>query len=79
MKKENKMNPDNFQFKNFAGSVNFCVAEKYFYGKIESINDLVTFEGCSAKELKKAFHEAVNDYIQLCMEANKGQTNFSCK
>jgi len=31
----------------------------------------VTFEGNSVDELIKAFHEAVDDYIELCREAGK--------
>ena len=42
-----------------------------FFGKIEGINDLVTFEGESVKKLKKAFEEAVEDYLQLCKQVGK--------
>ena len=37
-----------------------------FYGKIEGINDLVTFEGESVTQLKESFKDAVSDYIELC-------------
>ena len=30
---------------------------------------MVTFEGSSVKELKKAFHQSVDDYLALCKEA----------
>ena len=42
-----------------------------FYGKLLGIDDLVNFEGASVKELKKAFHEAVNDYLETCEELGK--------
>jgi predicted HicB family RNase H-like nuclease len=42
-----------------------------FFGKIEGVNDLVTFEGDTVKQIKKAFKEAVEDYIELCQEAGK--------
>ena len=54
------------QYKNFIGCVHFNADDEIFYGKIEGINDLVTFEGKSVKKLKKAFEEAVEDYLQLC-------------
>ncbi|KJU84966.1 HicB family protein [Candidatus Magnetobacterium bavaricum] len=42
-----------------------------FYGRIEAIDDLVTFEGDSVDDLKTAFHEAVDDYLLLCDEVGK--------
>ena len=38
---------DVMQYKNFIGSVHFSASDEIFYGKIEGINDLVTFEGDS--------------------------------
>jgi len=62
---------DILTYKNFIGSVHFSAEDKVFHGKIEGISDLVTFEGQTVAELIKAFHEAVNDYIELCKEAGK--------
>ncbi len=59
------------EYKEFIGSVNYSDADECFFGKIEGINDLVTFEGSSVKELKKAFRQAVDDYLELCKEAGK--------
>lgn len=59
------------EHKEFIGYVNYSVADECFYGKIEGINDLVTFEGNSVRQLKKAFTEAVDEYIALCKEAGK--------
>jgi predicted HicB family RNase H-like nuclease len=59
------------EYKEFIGSVNYSDADECFFGKIEGINDLVTFEGSSVKDLKKAFRQAVDDYLQLCTETNK--------
>jgi len=42
-----------------------------FFGKIEGVEDLITFEGNSVLEVKGAFEEAVNDYIILCKENGK--------
>lgn len=62
---------DVLKYKEFIGSVHFGAADKVFYGKIEGINDLVTFEGDTVEKLEKAFHEAADDYIVLCREAKK--------
>jgi predicted HicB family RNase H-like nuclease len=62
---------DVIKFKDHLGSVRFSAEDKVFYGKIEGINDLVTFEGQSVDELVSAFHESVEDYILLCEKAKK--------
>lgn len=54
------------KYKNFIGSVSFSEEDEVFFGKIEGINALVTFEGQSVQELKTAFEEAVADYLELC-------------
>jgi predicted HicB family RNase H-like nuclease len=62
---------DVIKYKKFIGSVRFSSEDEVFFGKIEGIDDLVTFEGSSVKELKKSFSEAVEDYIELCEKKNK--------
>ena len=62
---------DRLQYKDFIGSVHFSAEDEVFHGKIEGINDLVTFEGTTVSKLKAAFKEAVVDYIELCKETGK--------
>ena len=59
------------EHKEFIGSVNYSVADECFYGKIEGINDLVTFEVSSVTQLKNALKVAVDEYLMLCKEAEK--------
>ena len=59
------------KYKDFCGSVEFSAADECFFGKIIGTADLVTFEGETVDDLKKAFAEAVEDYIILCKEAGK--------
>jgi len=65
---------DIMQYKDYLASVHFSADDDVFYGKILGINDLVSFEGTSVKELKKAFHEAVDDYVETCKLARKEPT-----
>ena len=58
-------------YKKFIGSVNFSSSDQVFYGKIENISDLVSFEGNNTDELRNAFHEAADDYIELCRRIPK--------
>ena len=59
-----KRNNDQLQYKDFIGSVNFSANDQIYYGKIEGISDLVTFEGNTVQTLTLDFHQAVEDYIK---------------
>lgn len=58
-------------YKNMIGSVHYSTEDEVFYGKIEGIEDSVSFEGTSVEELKNSFHEAVDDYLELCEINNR--------
>jgi len=62
---------DKLIYKDFIGTVHYSASDSVIYGKIEGINDLVSFEGSSVPEIKAAFEEAVEDYIILCKEIGK--------
>ena len=59
------------EYKGYIGTVEFSAEDKIFLGKIQGINDLVTFEGSSVAELEKSFHESVVDYLETCAVLNK--------
>ncbi len=59
------------KYKGFIGSVNFSAEDRAFYGKIEGINDLVTFEGTTVDELEDAFKYMVEEHIQDCEQEGK--------
>jgi predicted HicB family RNase H-like nuclease len=58
-------------YKGFYGSVNFSAADDVFYGKVEGVHDLVSFEGATVKELKQDFQKAVEDYISFCKKNSR--------
>ena len=62
---------DILQYKDYVASIHFSSADEVFYGKILGIDDLISFEGASVKELKKSFQEAVEDYLETCKELGK--------
>jgi predicted HicB family RNase H-like nuclease len=62
---------DVLRHEGFFGSVHFSAEDECFFGKIEGINDLVTFEGQDINKLKLAFQEAVADYKALCEQQQK--------
>ena len=59
------------EYKGYLGSVEFSNEDDCFFGKILGINDLVTFDGNSVDEMKVSFHEAVDDYLDMCKRAGK--------
>lgn len=59
---------DFMHYKGYYGSVHFDEQDLIFHGKIEFIRALVNFEATNAVELKKVFHEAVDDYLETCQK-----------
>jgi predicted HicB family RNase H-like nuclease len=54
------------EYKGYLGSVEYGDDDEILHGRLEFIRDLVTYEGADAKGLKRAFREAVDDYLALC-------------
>lgn len=59
------------EHKGYIGTVEFSADDKVFFGKLEAINDLVTFEGENVMELENNFIDAVEDYLATCSELGK--------
>jgi len=59
------------EYNGYIGTLEFSADDKIFFGKIQGINDLITFEGSSVVELEEAFNEAVDDYLETCKLLNK--------
>jgi hypothetical protein len=55
-------------YKGYFTVIKFEAEDKVLYGKIEGIDDLVTFESDSAKEIEKEFHDAVDDWLEFRKE-----------
>src|SRR3990167_1914954 len=59
---------DFMEHKGYYGSVHFDETDVIFHGKIEFIRALVTYEATNGMGLKKAFHDAVDDYLEMCQQ-----------
>ena len=62
---------DMMRYKNYYGSAHYSDDDKVFYGKVEFIRALVSYEGREVESLCQAFEEAVDDYLQTCREQGK--------
>ncbi len=59
------------EYKGYLGSVEFSEVDGVFFGKVLGIRGLLSYEGSSAKELVKDFHDVVDDYLALCSAEGK--------
>ena len=56
------------EYKGYVGSVEFSEKDGVFYGKVQGIRSLISYEGTTASGLVSDFHEAVDDYLEACKE-----------
>lgn len=54
------------QYNGYYGSAEASLEDATLYGKLEFISALVSYEGTTVQELKKAFEDAVEDYLATC-------------
>ena len=59
------------EYKGYIATVEYSHEDTCFFGKLEMIDDLVTFEADAANELEANFHVAVDDYLQTCEELGR--------
>jgi len=57
---------DMMSYKGYYGSVHYNDVDSIFHGKIEFVRSLVNYEGTDVEGLRRAFKEAVDDYLELC-------------
>ena len=54
------------KYKGYIGSVEFSESDGIFYGKVQGIRSLISYEGTNATELITDFHDAVDSYLESC-------------
>lgn len=59
------------RYQDYIGSIEVDIENQCLHGKILYINDLVTYEAQTIKQLEVEFHKAADDYIQTCKELNR--------
>lgn len=56
------------EYKGYIGHVEFDDQANIFHGEVVNLRDVVTFQGSTVEELRKAFQESVDDYLEFCAE-----------
>lgn len=57
------MNEKLLYYRGYIGNVRYSQDDNCFYGIVQNIKGLVTYEGTTLEELEKDFQEVVDDYI----------------
>ena len=60
------------EYKGFIGKVEFDDEAEIFHGEVVNTRDVITFQGKSVAELKRAFRDSVDDYLAFC--ASRGES-----
>lgn len=55
-------------YKGYIGKVDFDDEAGIFHGEVINTRDVITFQGKSVSQLKKAFRDSVDDYLTFCAE-----------
>ena len=58
-------------YSGYTARIDYSHDDGCFVGHIAGINDVVGFHGESVAELREAFREAVDDYLQTCEKLNR--------
>jgi predicted HicB family RNase H-like nuclease len=58
-------------YKDYVGTVEYSEEDKCLFGRIAGIRDIISYEGESVAEIRKAFEEAVDDYLAHCVTVGK--------
>lgn len=55
------------EYKGYVGG-QIEVEDGMLHGRVLGLRDVISFEGRTARELQKAFHDSIDDYLEWCAE-----------
>lgn len=68
------------EYKGYVAKVEFDDNDEIFHGEVINLRDVITFQGESVTELKGAFQDSVEDYLDFCSERGENpEKRFSGK
>ena len=56
------------EYKGYIGVVEFDDEAGIFHGEVVNTRDVITFQGKSVAEIKKAYRASVDEYLEFCKE-----------
>ncbi|MEI2609646.1 MAG: type II toxin-antitoxin system HicB family antitoxin [Candidatus Promineifilaceae bacterium] len=59
------------EYKGYVATVEFDDEADIFHGEVINLRDVITFQGKSVDELRQAFKDSVEDYLDFCASRNE--------
>ena len=59
------------EHKGYMAQVEYDDDARVFHGEIINLKDVITFEGTCVEDLRQAFIDSVEDYLELCRERDE--------
>ena len=56
------------EYKGYNGAVEFDDEAGIFHGEVVLARDVITFQGTSVDELRQAFRDSIDGYLEWCLE-----------
>jgi predicted HicB family RNase H-like nuclease len=56
------------EYKGYVGKVEFDDEAGIFHGEVINTRDVITFQGTTVEEIRIAFKESVEDYLDFCKQ-----------
>ena len=55
-------------YKGYAARIEYSDEDQCFVGRVIGIKDIITFHGDHVEEVRRAFHDALDFYLETCHE-----------
>ncbi|MCX6045816.1 MAG: type II toxin-antitoxin system HicB family antitoxin [Chloroflexi bacterium] len=59
------------EYKGYIGKVEFDDDAGIFHGEVINVRDVITFQGESVQEIRQAFQDSIEDYLEFCASRNE--------
>jgi len=59
------------KYRGYTGCVEFDDEAGLLHGEVLDTRDVITFQGKTVEELRRAFRDSIDDYLQFCAERNE--------
>ena len=59
------------KYKGYTAKIEFDDQANVFHGEVLNLRDVITFQGRTVEELRNAFHDSVEDYLDFCAHRNE--------
>lgn len=59
------------EYRGYIATVEFDNEADIFHGEVINLRDVITFQGKSVEELRQAFKDSIEDYLDFCATRNE--------